>query len=199
MPSDLQAKMKTPGRLLVAHPFNPVYLLPVVEIVGGKKTSKAAIAKAMKFYETIGMKPVHVRKEIEAFVADRLLEAMWRESLWLIKDGICNTQELDDIVRFGFGLRFAQMGQFETYRVAGGEAGMRHFMAQFGPALKLPWTKLVAPELTDGLIDEVVDGTAVQLGRHSIADLERYRDDCLLAVQAAVRATKLKHGIALDE
>ena len=99
MPTDLQAKMKTPGRLLVAHPFNPVYMLPVVEIVGGKKTSKAAIAKAMKFYETIGMKPVHVRKEIEAFVADRLLEAMWRESLWLIKDGICNTQELDDIVR----------------------------------------------------------------------------------------------------
>ena len=75
----------------------------------------------------------------------------------------------------------------------------RHFMAQFGPALKLPWTKLEAPELTEGLIDSVVDGTSVQLGKHSIAELERYRDDCLLAVQAAVKATKLKHGIALDE
>ena len=75
------------------------------------------------------------KKEIEAFVADRLLEAIWRESLWLIKDGITTTEELDDIVRFGFGLRYAQMGVFETYRIAGGEAGMRHFLAQFGPCL----------------------------------------------------------------
>ena len=114
-------------------------------------------------------------------------------------DGIATTGEIDDAIRYGAGLRWSFMGSFLIYTLAGGDAGMRHFMAQFGPALKLPWTKLEAPELTDGLIDQVVDGTAVQLGKHSIADLERYRDDCLLAVQAAVRATKLKHGIALDE
>jgi carnitine 3-dehydrogenase len=198
MPTDLQAKMKTPGRLIVAHPFNPVYLLPVVEIVGGKKTSKSAIAKAMKFYEAIGMKPVHVRKEIEAFVADRLLEAMWRESLWLIKDGICNTQELDDIVRFGFGLRFAQMGQFETYRVAGGEAGMRHFMAQFGPCLSWPWTKLMdVPEFNDELVDLIAGQSDAQSGHRSIRELERIRDDNLVAIQQALKANDWGAGQVL--
>ena len=81
----------------------------------------------MVIYAGIGMKPVHIKQEIEAFVADRLLEAVWREALWLVSDGIATTQEIDDIMRFGFGLRWAQMGLFETYRVAGGEAGMRHF------------------------------------------------------------------------
>ena len=112
------------------------------------------IERAKQFYASMGMKPVHVKKEIEAFVADRLLEAIWRESLWLIKDGITTTEELDDIVRFGFGLRYAQMGVFETYRIAGGEAGMRHFLAQFGPCLKWPWTKLMdVPEYNDELVE----------------------------------------------
>ena len=104
------------------------------------------------------MKPVVIRKEIEAFVGDRLLEAAWREALWLIKDGICTVEELDDIMRYGFGLRWAQMGMFQVYRVAGGEAGMRHFMAQFGPALKWPWTKLMdVPEFNDELVDLIAD------------------------------------------
>lgn len=199
LPSEFYAKATHPERCVVGHPFNPVYLLPLVEVVGGAKTSPDAIQAAMGFYQSLGMKPLHVRKEIPGFIADRLLEAMWRESLHLVNDGIATTGEIDDAIRYGAGLRWSFMGSFLIYTLAGGDAGMRHFMAQFGPALKLPWTKLEAPELTDGLIDEVVDGTAVQLGRHSIADLERYRDDCLLAVQAAVRATKSKHGISLDE
>ena len=187
MPTDLQAKMRVPGRLVVAHPFNPVYLLPVVEIVGGKKTSKSAINRAMKLYAAIGMKPVHVRKEIEAFVADRLLEAIWRESLWLIKDGICTTEELDDIVRYGFGLRYAQMGVFETYRVAGGEAGMRHFLAQFGPCLTWPWTKLMdVPEYNDELVDLIAGQSDAQSGHHTIRELERIRDDNLVAIMEAL-------------
>jgi len=136
MPSDLQSKMDHPERLLVGHPFNPVYLLPLVELVGGEKTAPDTIERARQIYHSIGMQPLHVRKEIEGFIADRLLDAIWRESLWLIKDGIASTQDIDDATRFGFGLRFAQMGIFDTYRVAGGEAGMRHFMAQFGPTLK---------------------------------------------------------------
>lgn len=199
LPSEFYAKAQHPERCVVGHPFNPVYLLPLVEVVGGDQTSPDAIQAVMAFYQSLGMKPLHVRKEIPGFIADRLLEAMWRESLHLVNDGIATTGEIDDAIRYGAGLRWSFMGSFLIYTLAGGDAGMRHFMAQFGPALKLPWTKLEAPELTDGLIDEVVDGTAVQLGKHSIADLERYRDDCLLAVQAAVRATKLKHGISLDE
>jgi carnitine 3-dehydrogenase len=91
------------------------------------------------------------------------------------------------------------MGTFLTYTLAGGDAGMRHFMSQFGPALQLPWTYLPAPELTDKLIDDVVDGTTDQLGRHSISGLERYRDDCLLAVLEAVKTTKEKHGMSFSE
>ncbi len=199
LPSEFYANAKHPERCVVGHPFNPVYLLPLVEVVGGAQTSPDAIQAAMGIYRSLGMKPLHVRKEVPGFIADRLLEAMWRESLHLVNDGVATTGEIDDAIRYGAGIRWSFMGSFLIYTLAGGDSGMRHFMAQFGPALKLPWTKLEAPELTDALIDSVVDGTSEQLGSHSIADLERYRDDCLLAVQAAVRATKLKHGIALDE
>jgi len=199
LPSEFYAKAKHPERCVVGHPFNPVYLLPLVEVVGGMRTSPDAVQAAIAVYKSLGMHPLHVRKEVPGFIADRLLEAMWRESLHLVNDGIATTGEIDDAIRYGAGIRWSFMGSFLIYTLAGGDAGMRHFMAQFGPALKLPWTKLEAPELTEGLIDSVVDGTSVQLGKHSIAELERYRDDCLLAVQAAVKATKLKHGIALDE
>ncbi|MEO6626853.1 MAG: L-carnitine dehydrogenase [Burkholderiaceae bacterium] len=199
LPSEFYALAKNPERCVVGHPFNPVYLLPLVEVVGSARTSPAAIQAAISVYKALGMNPLHVRKEVPGFIADRLLEAMWRESLHLVNDGVASTGEIDDAIRYGAGIRWSFMGSFLIYTLAGGDAGMRHFMAQFGPALKLPWTKLEAPELTDGLIDAVVEGTAVQLGKHSIAELERYHDDCILAVQAAVRATKLQHGIALDE
>ncbi len=199
LPSGFYAQAKHPERCVVGHPFNPVYLLPLVEVVGGTNTSPDAIQAAMAVYRSLGMRPLHVRQEIPGFIADRLLEAMWRESLHLVNDGIATTGEIDDAIRYGAGMRWSFMGSFLIYTLAGGDAGMRHFMAQFGPALKLPWTRLEAPELTDMLIDRVVDGTSAQLGKHDIASLERYRDDCLLAVQAAVNATKLKHGITLDE
>lgn len=200
LPSDLQAEMAFPDRLLVAHPFNPVYLLPVVEIVGGTRTSDEAIDRAMNFYTSIGMKPVRIRKEIEAFVADRLLEAIWRESLWLIKDGICTTQELDDIVRFGFGLRYAQLGVFDTYRVAGGEAGMRHFMAQFGPCLKWPWTKLTdVPDFTDDLVDLIAEQSDAQSGHLRIRELERIRDDNLVAILQALKSRDWGAGKTLAQ
>lgn len=189
LPTDLQAGLKHPGRLLVAHPFNPVYLIPVVEIVGGKATDPAAIDTAMAFYPTLGMKPVLIRKEIEAFVADRLLESLWREALWLIRDGVCTTGELDDIVRYGFGLRWAQMGVFDTYRVAGGEAGMRHFMAQFGPCLSWPWSHLTdVPPFDDALVDLIAGQSDAQSGHIPIRELERIRDDNLVAIQQALKA-----------
>ena len=167
LPTDLQAEMTHPGRLLVAHPFNPVYLLPVVEIVAGRRTAPEAVERAMALYPTLGMKPILIRREIEAFVADRLLESIWREALWLIQDGICTTEELDDIVRYGFGLRYAQMGVFDTYRVAGGEAGMRHFLAQFGPCLKWPWTHLTdVPDFDDALVELIAGQSDAQSGAH---------------------------------
>jgi len=200
MPTDLQSELSHPERLMVAHPFNPVYLLPVVEVVGGKQTSREVIEKAKTFYSTLGMKPIHVKKEIEAFVADRLLEAIWRESLWLIKDGITTTQELDDIVRFGFGLRYAQMGVFETYRIAGGEAGMRHFLAQFGPCLSWPWTKLMdVPEYNDELVELIAGQSDEQSGHIDIRELERIRDDNLVAIQQALKANEWGAGLVLAD
>ena len=199
-PTDLQGPLRYPDRLLVVHPFNPVYLLPVVEVVGGERTSEDAMARAMAFYPTLGMKPVRVRKEIEAFVADRLLESLWREALWLIKDGICTTEELDDIVRYGFGLRWAQLGVFDTYRVAGGEAGMRHFMAQFGPCLQWPWTKLMdVPDFDDALVDLIAGQSDAQSGHIPIRQLERIRDDNLVAIQKALQATNWGAGELLAQ
>lgn len=200
MPTELQGVLEHPERLLVAHPFNPVYLLPLVELVAGTSTSAAVIEQAKAFYHNLGMKPIHIKKEIEAFVADRLLEAIWRESLWLIKDGITTTSDLDDIVRFGFGLRYAQMGVFETYRVAGGEAGMRHFLAQFGPCLKWPWTKLMdVPEYNDELVELIAGQSDQQSGQYSIRELERIRDDNLVAIQQALKANEWGAGLVLAD
>jgi len=200
LPSDLQAEMAHPERLIVAHPFNPVYLLPCVELVAGERTAPAAMDRAEALYLALGMKPIRVRKEIEAFIADRLLEAIWRESLWLIKDGIATTQDIDDVIRYGFGLRFAQMGIFEPYRLAGGEAGMRHFIAQFGPCLKWPWTKLMdVPELTDELVDTIAGQSDAQSGAHAIRDLERIRDDNLVAIIGALKDKGWGAGESLAE
>ena len=132
---------------------------------------------------------LHLKKEIDAHVADRFLEAVWREALWLVKDGIATTQEIDDAIRYGFGIRWAQMGLFETYRVAGGEAGMKHFMAQFGPALKWPWTKLMdVPEFTDELVDLIAGQSDNPSGHMSISQLLRARDDNLVALLRALTA-----------
>nr|CAA6828145.1 MAG: 3-hydroxyacyl-CoA dehydrogenase (EC [uncultured Thiotrichaceae bacterium] len=198
MPTDLQAEMQHPERLLVAHPFNPVYLLPVVELVAGKQTAAENIDRAAVIYQYLGMKPVKVKKEIEAFVADRLLEAVWREALWLVKDEIATTQEIDDIMRFGFGLRWAQMGLFETYRIAGGEAGMRHFMEQFGPCLTWPWTKLMdVPEFNDELVDMIASQSDAQSGHHSIRELERIRDNNLIGIMQALKTNDWGAGQVL--
>ncbi|WP_153772443.1 L-carnitine dehydrogenase [Pseudomonas sp. MNR3A] len=199
LPSEFYESATHPERCVVGHPFNPVYLLPLVEIVGGKHTAPEAIEAAKSIYTALGMRPLHVRKEVPGFIADRLLEALWREALHLVNDGVASTGEIDDAIRFGAGLRWSFMGTFLTYTLAGGDAGMRHFMSQFGPALKLPWTYLPAPELTDKLIDDVVDGTSEQLGERSIAALERYRDDTLLAVLDAVKNSKAKHGMAFGD
>ena len=199
MPTDLQAEMRHPDRLLVGHPFNPVYLLPLVELVGGKATEADTITRAGAYFTSIGMHPLPLAKEIEAFVADRFLEAVWREALWLVKDGIATTEEIDDAIRFGFGLRWAQMGLFETYRVAGGEAGMAHFIAQFGPCLKWPWTKLMdVPELTDELVQTISDQSDAQSGMHSIRELERIRDDNLVAIMQALKANDWGAGRTLS-
>jgi carnitine 3-dehydrogenase len=198
-PSLLQAEMPHPERMAVGHPFNPVYLLPLVEVCGGGRTAPETLARAAAVYRSVGMEPLVLRTEIDGFVADRLMEAMWREALWLVADDVATVTEIDDAVRLGAGLRWSFMGTFMTYRTAGGDAGMRHFIEQFGPALKWPWTKLMdVPELSDAFVEKLVAQSDAQAGGRSISDLERLRDDCLVSVIQGLRAQHYGAGAVLE-
>src|SRR5579872_2795902 len=197
MPTDLQGAMRAPERFLVAHPFNPVYLLPLVELVGGERTAADAIDAASRFYTLIGMHPLRVRREIPGHLTDRLQEALWREILHMVNDGVATTGELDESIIYGPGLRWAAMGTNLIYHLAGGEPGMRHMLRQFGPCLKWPWTHLEAPELTEELIDRMVQGTQAQAAGRSIRELERLRDDCLVAIQQVLRQFDIGAGSTL--
>lgn len=194
LPTKLQAGMTRPDRLVVGHPFNPVYLLPLVEVCGGDLTSQATKDIAAAVYERIGMKVLHVRKEIDGFIADRLLEAVWREALWLINDGIATASEIDDAIRFGAGMRWSFMGTFLVYRLAGGEDGMRHFLHQFGPSMEWPWTKLIGPKLTDELIDTISRQSDEQAGDTDLRTYERLRDDCLVDLTHALERNDFAAG-----
>jgi carnitine 3-dehydrogenase len=197
-PSVLAAEMEHQERFVIGHPFNPVYLVPLVELCGGERSAPDAIERAAAIYTAVGMHPLVVRNEIDGFLADRLLEALWREALWLIHDDVATVAELDDAIRYGAGLRWAIMGTFLTYRIAGGEAGMRHFMEQFGPMLAAPWTKLVeVPELTPAFLDKLASQSDAQADRRSVSELERQRDDCLVAVLQALRAQGVGAGETL--
>ncbi len=187
-PSELRVGLETGERVFVAHPFNPVYLLPLIEVVPGEGANDNVVATAKKMLESVGLYPLEIKAEIDAHIADRFLEAVWREALWLVKDGIATTEEIDDAIRYGFGLRWAQMGLFETYRIAGGEGGMAHFIAQFGPCLEWPWTKLMdVPELTDDLIEKIGSQSDAQSGHMSIRELEKLRDTNLVSMLRALK------------
>ena len=198
-PSELGAGALNPEQIIVAHPYVPAYLLPVVELVGSPDAG-AFIAKAEAVFRAVGMKPVVINQEIDAHIGDRLLEAVWREALWLIKDDITTTEQLDDIITHGFGLRWAQMGLFETYRIGGGEAGMRHFISQFAPALKWPWSRLTdVPELDDGLIDKIAAQSDAHSGALGIRELEAVRDGNLVSFLQGLKARNWGAGQVLNE
>jgi carnitine 3-dehydrogenase len=200
MPTELQRDMQNPERLMVAHPFNPVYLLPLVELVGGEKTDPEYIAWARTFYAEIGMHPLHCRVEIEGFISDRLQEALWREALWLLHDKVATAAEIDAAIAYGPGLRWAQMGTMQTFHLAGGEGGMRAMLAMFGPCLKWPWTKLMdVPELTDEFINEIGDQCETQADGLSPRDLEVIRDDNLIAILQALKGTNWGAGKTLSQ
>ena len=180
LPSKLQSGCINPQRFIIAHPFNPVYILPLVEIVKGNKTSKIYINRANSFYKSIKMKTLLINRELPGFLSDRLQEALWREGLHIINDGFGSTKDLDDAITYGPGMRWALMGTFLTFHLAGGESGMKHMLDQFGPALKLPWTKLKSPELNDKLKQKIINGTALQSKNLSIDKLSNIRDNFLI-------------------
>ena len=183
LPSRLQAGCRYPARVVIGHPFAPVYLLPLVEIVGGEKTSPEMIRRAGSFYRHVGMRPLHVRREIEAYIADRLQESLYREALHLINDGVATVPEIDAAVTGGPGLRWAFMGTFMAWHLGGGPGGMRHTIEQFGPALELPWSHMKAQQLTDELKNKIIEGCETESGDRQFTELERRRDLCLAGIQ----------------
>ena len=198
-PSQLQEGALRPADIFVAHPFNPVYLLPLVEVVATEKNDPQLIDHACETMKSLGMHPLRLRREIDAHIADRLLEAVWRAALWLVNDGIATTAEIDDAIRLGFGLRWAQMGLFETYRIAGGEAGMRHFLAQFGPCLNEPWTRLTeVPAYDEALVERIAGRSDAQSGAHSIGELERIRDANLVGILRVLKQNDWGAGQVLN-
>tara|TARA_Y100000590_G_scaffold434228_1_gene552203 strand:- start:483 stop:1421 length:939 start_codon:yes stop_codon:yes gene_type:complete len=183
LPTIIYSKCKNPSRSIIAHPFNPVYMIPGVEIVPGKKTSKKYLNKADKFYKSISMKPIMVKKELPGYLSDRLQEALWREALHIVNEGYASTKDIDRAVEDGPGLRWSLMGTFLTFHLAGGKAGMKHMLEQFGPALKLPWTKLKAPRLSKKLSMRVINGTRQQAKGKSVQKLSNIRDEYLVKLQ----------------
>ena len=180
LPSRIYSKCKNPKRGIIGHPFNPVYILPAIEIVPGKKTSKAILTKANRFYKSISMNPIMVKHELPGYLSDRLQEALWREGLHIINEGYASTEDLDRAIEDGPGLRWSLMGTFLTFHLAGGKSGMKHMLEQFGPALKLPWTKLRSPKLSKKLINKLVIGTKKQSKGKSVAKISSIRDEYLV-------------------
>ncbi len=187
-PSALQAGAARPEQIVVTHPFNPVYLLPLVELVASPANPRDVVEHAREVLSGLGMFVLHVRREIDAHIADRLLEAVWREALWLVRDEVATTAEIDDAIRMGFGLRWAQMGLFESCRIAGGEGDMPRFMEKSGSCPERPRTRLTdVPEMTDTLAARISTQSDLQSGTGSVRELERIRDANLVAVMRALK------------
>ena len=187
--SDIQQNCATPERCVIGHPFNPPYLLPLVEIVGGKKTSPDVVAWAGQFYKAAGKSPLIMKKEIPGFVATRLQEALWREALHMVANGEATPADIDNALMNGPAPRMAVQGQCMAFHVACGEGGMATNLDQFGPALKLPWTRLIAPDLTKELRDRMVDGCNAIAGTETFENMAAKRDAQIVAVLRAIRDT----------
>ena len=188
--TEIQATCATPERCVIGHPFNPPYLLPLVEIVGGDRTAPAAVTWAGAFYEHAGKAPLLMKKEIPGFVATRLHEALWREALHMVANGEATPEDIDNALMNGPAPRMVSQGQCMAFHVACGAGGMATNLDQFGPALKLPWTRLDAPELTRDLRDRMVDGCNAIAGDRPFEEMAAQRDKEIVAVLRALREAR---------
>lgn len=189
--TEIQATCPTPERTVIGHPFNPPYLLPLVEIVGGDRTAPEAVAWAGAFYKAAGKAPLLMKKEVPGFVATRLQEALWREALHMVANGEATPEDIDIALMNGPAPRMVSQGQCMAFHVACGAGGMATNLDQFGPALKLPWTRLNAPELTKELRDRMVDGCNEIAGGRHFEDMAAQRDKEIVAVLRALREARV--------
>jgi carnitine 3-dehydrogenase len=180
--SRMQSSCKRPQRCVLGHPFNPPHLIPLVEVVGGAKTSPDAIARAMEFYREIGKRPIHIKKEVRGHVANRLQAALWREAVHLVSEGVVSVADADAAIAYGPGLRWALMGPHLTFHLAGGEGGMTHFMAHLAAPLQSWIDDLGNPRLTPQVQQLIIEGVAEEAAGRSVADLARWRDEKLVEI-----------------
>jgi carnitine 3-dehydrogenase len=197
LPTRLQSECPNPERVLIGHPFNPVYLLPLVETVPGEQTSSEAMDRAGRFYEDIGMHVLRLKREIDGYICDRLQEALWREALHCLNKDIGTTGDIDDAIVYSAGMRWAFMGSFLTYHLAGGPGGMRDFIKQFDPTLELPWTDLPFPKWNEALEKRLVEGCEAQAGGLTVAQLEARRNDVLVDMMRLFRQHNVGAGQVL--
>jgi 3-hydroxyacyl-CoA dehydrogenase len=181
-PSVMQSACKHPERVIVGHPFNPPHIVPLVEVVGGKATSPEAVERAMRFYASIGKRPIHLRKELPGHVANRLQAALYREMLHLIQDDVLSVEEADIAVSYGPGLRWGVMGQSLQWHLGGGAGGIDHFMAQLMDPLAAMMKTLGNPDVTPELKKTIVDGVMREAGGRSVEELAREENEIIIGL-----------------
>jgi carnitine 3-dehydrogenase len=174
--TEMAGEAAAPHRLVVAHPFNPPYLIPLVEVVGGEQTAPEVVKWTSEFFRHIGKSVITMDREVPGFIGNRLQEALWREALHMVANGEATVEQIDASITEGPGLRWAFHGPMLTFHLAGGPGGMGRMLDHFGPSLLSPWTRLEAPELTAELRDSVVAGCEEEAGSRTVADLVRERD-----------------------
>lgn len=194
IPTLLQRDCAHPERVVIGHPFNPVYLLKLVEVMGGEQTSDAVITRAGRFYRSISMRPLHARVEVEGYISDRLQQCIFHEALYMIREGVATPAEIDASITAGPGRRWAFLGPMMAFHLAGGEGGLRHAMEHWSPEEVNPWTHLPAPDFTPELIDAAAGGCENAQGARSIKDFEKRRDKCLLAIDRALEEFWFSEG-----
>ncbi len=181
-PSVMQSKCKHPERVLVGHPFNPPHIIPLVEVVGGAKTSPEAIKQAIAFYTSIGKKAIHLRKELPGHVANRLQAALYREMLYLIEQGVLSVEDTDAAVSYGPGLRWGVMGQSLQWHLGGGAGGIEHFMAHLMDPLQGMMKALGTPNITPALKQTVIDGVMREAAGRSVDQLAQKENEMLIGL-----------------
>jgi 3-hydroxyacyl-CoA dehydrogenase len=183
-PSVMQSKCRHPERVVVGHPFNPPHIVPLVEVVGGARTSPEAIKRAMDFYTSIGKKAIHVRKELPGHVANRLQAALYREMLYLIEQGVSSVEETDAAVCYGPGLRWGVMGQSLQWHVGGGAGGINHFMEHLMDPLAGMMKSLGTPQVTPQLKQTIIDGVMKEAANRSVDELAQEENKLIIGYLA---------------
>jgi 3-hydroxyacyl-CoA dehydrogenase len=181
--SVIQSKCAHPERCVIGHPFNPPHIVPLVEVVGGAKTSPEAVQRAMAFYTSIGKKAIHLRKEVPGHVANRLQSALYREVLYLIEQGVLSVADADDAVSWGPGLRWGVMGPSLQFHLGGGAGGMKHFMEHLLPVMSAGlWPALGSPTITPQLQKTLIEGVQQLAGNRSVEEIADSENEVLVGL-----------------